>query len=297
MRVTSRQIVDSIITNILRNKQKLNRAQEIVATQKIVAKPSDDPVAMGRILGYRKTLSAIDQYDRNVTRGKTHIEVTESTLNEIYDYLLEARQLAVDQSSGAFAERSMIAEQMKNIYDQVLQLANTKLGNSYIFSGHKTDAAPFSRDADYNATYDGDDGDIRVIAGKGVEVKVNVTGEDAFGGAMPVFDVLRDLIHGLENPETATGTTEIAAQVAPLTNSLNQIETVRAAAASTFTRLQSTETQLADFKVKVENMLSGEEDADISKAIIELQSQQAAYETSLAAASRILQSSILDFLR
>ena len=297
MRVTNKQIVDSIISNILRNKEQLNRTQEIVSTQKIVTKPSDDPIAMGNILGYRKTLSAIDQYDRNITRGKTHIEVTESTLNEIYDFLLEARQLAVDQSSGALEERSTIAEQMKNIYDQVLQLANTKLGNSYIFSGHKTDTAPFSRDANYNATYHGDDGDIRVIVGEKVDVKINVSGEDAFGGGVDVFDVLRDLINGLENPDTATGTTEIAAQTAPLTDALDQLQNVRAASASTFTRLESTENQLADFKLKVEEMLSGEEDADVTKAIIELQSQQTAYETSLAAASRILQSSLLDFLR
>lgn len=297
MRVTNKQAVDSIINNILRNKEQLYKAQDIVSSQKTVTKPSDDPIAMGNILGYRNSLSAIDQYGRNITRGKTHIEVTEATLNEIYDFLLEARQLAVDQSSGASEYRATVVEEMKNIYDQILQLANTKLGNSYIFSGHKTDTAPFSRDVDYNATYHGDDGDIRIVVGKKVDVKINVTGEDAFRGTVDAFDVLRDLINGLENPDTDAGTTEIEAQIAPLTDSLDQIQNVRAASASTFTRLESTENQMADFKLKVEDMLSKEEDADIDKAIIELQSQQTAYETSLAAASRILQTSLLDFLR
>jgi len=297
MRVSSKQMVDSILTDILRNKEQLNSAQKVVSTQKIVTKPSDDPIAMGNILGYRKILSAIDQYGKNITRGKTHIEITESTLNQIYDFLLEARRLAVDQSSGALEERSTVAEQMKTLYDQILQMANTKLGNSYIFSGHKTDTAAFSRDADYNTTYHGDDGDIRVIAGEKVDIKINITGADALGGAEGVFDVLRSVINGLENPDTAAGTTEIAAQIAPLTDALGQLEAVRAASASTYTRLESTENQLADFKVKIENMLSGEEDADITKAIIELQSRQTAYETSLAAVSRILQSNLLDFLR
>jgi flagellar hook-associated protein 3 FlgL len=88
MRVTNKQVVDSIISDILRNKEQLYRAQGIVSSQKTVTKPSDDPIAMSNILGYRNTLAAIDQYGRNITRGKTHIEVTESTLNEIYDFLL-----------------------------------------------------------------------------------------------------------------------------------------------------------------------------------------------------------------
>jgi flagellar hook-associated protein 3 FlgL len=44
-------------------------------------------------------------------------------------------------------------------------------------------------------------------------------------------------------------------------------------------------------------MLSDTEDADMAQAIVELQIQQTAYETSLATAARILQRSLMDFLR
>jgi flagellar hook-associated protein 3 FlgL len=297
MRVTNKLTVDSIISNLLRNKERLHSAQNIVSSQKKVNKPSDDPIGMAHILGYRKTLSAIDQYGKNIIRGKTHIELTESTLSTIHELLQEVRRLAVDQATGNLDNRPTIAAELKNIYDQILQLTNTQLGNSYIFSGHRTDVAPFSRDAGYNATYHGDDGDIRIIVGEKVDVKINVNGEEAFRSVVNVFDVLRDLINGLENPDTTMGTTQIAAQISPLTDSLTQIQSVRAAAASTFTRLETTENQLADFKLKVEQLLSDAEDADIASAIVELQTQETAYQISLATAARIIQSSLLDFLR
>ena len=297
MRVTNRLMADTVLNSIYRNTQQLLKLQEMVSTEKRINRPSDDPIGMGKILDYRKILSSIDQYNTNITRGKTQIDLTESCLEAIDELVLEARRIAVEQSAGELESRPTAAQEVKNIYDQILQLANTKLGDTYILSGHQTDTAPFSRDADYNATYHGDDGDKRIIVGDNLDVKVNVTGEDALRSGVDVFDVFRDLINGLENPDAAAGTAQIAAQITPLSNGLDQIKTVRAEAASTFTQLETTENQLANFKLNIEDMLSDTEDVDMAQAIVELQIQQTAYETSLATAAEILQRSLMDFLR
>jgi flagellar hook-associated protein 3 FlgL len=296
MRVTDRFIADSVINDLLRNKELLLRAQTTVSSQKKVNKPSDDPIGMAQILGYRKTISSVEQYQRNITQGKTQIEVVESVLDEIGSLLGEAKSIALDQSAGSVETRTTVTETVKNIYDQALQLANTRVGKSYVFSGHQTDTAPFSRDASYNATYHGDDGDVRMAIGENVNIKINTTGEDAFQGGANVFDVLRDLISGLENPDTDTGTSEIGAQLPLLEDALNQVTNVRATAASTFSRLETTENQLAQFKVKIEDMLSGTEDANIEKAVVELQAQETAYEASLATAAEVVQMSLMDYI-
>ena len=297
MRVTNRLIADTIMNNLYKSSQQLLKLQEIVSSQKRINRPSDDPIGMGKILDYRKILSSIDQYSTNITRGKMHTELTESTLQAIDDFLLEAREIAVEQSSGTLETRAIAAQEVKNIYDQILQLANTKSGDTYIFAGHQTATAPFSRDDDYNATYHGDDGDITIIVGDNLETKINVTGEDAFRTGVNVFDVLRDLIDGLEDPDTTAGTAQIQAQIPLLSDALDQIKAVRAEAATTFTRLETTENQLARFKLNIQDMISDIEDVDMAQAVIELQMQETAYETSLATAARILESSLMDFLR
>lgn len=297
MRLTNRLMADTVLNSLYKNTQQLLKLQEVVSSEKRINRPSDDPIGMGKILDYRKVLSSIDQYNTNITHGKTQIDLTESCLEAIDDLVLKARRIAVDQSTGELETRPTAAQEVKNIYDQILQLANTKLGDTYILSGHQTDTAPFSRDADYNATYHGDDGDIRIIVGDNLDIKINVTGEDALRSGVDVFDSLRDLINGLEDPDTTAGTAQIATQVTPLSNALDQIKAVRAEAASTFIQLETTENQLANFKLNIEDMLSDTEDADMAQAIVELQIQQTAYETSLATAARILQRSLMDFLR
>lgn len=297
MRVTNRLMADSIMNDLYKNTQRLLKLQKTVSSQKRINRPSDDPIGMGKVLNYRKILSSIEQYGTNITRGKTQIELTEINLEAIDDFVLEARRIAVEQSSGTMDTRTIAAQEIKGIYDQVLQLANTKLGSDHIFAGHQTDTAPFSRDSDYNATYHGDDGDIRIIVGDNLDIKINVTGEDALVSGVNVFDALRDLINGLEDSDLEAGTAQIEAQVTPLSDALDQIKAVRSEAATTFTRLETTENQLARFKLNVQDMISSIEDVDMAQAIIELQIQETAYETSLATAARILQPTLMDFLQ
>ncbi len=297
MRLTNRLMADTVLNSLYKNTQQLLKLQEMVSSQKRINRPSDDPIGMRKILNYRKVLSSIDQYNTNITHGKTQIDLTESCLEAIDDLVLKARRIAVEQSAGELENRPTAAQEVKKIYDQILQLANTKLGDTYILSGHQTDTAPFSRDADYNATYHGDDGYKRIIVGDNLNIKINVTGEDALRSEVDVFDSLRDLINGLEDPDTTAGTAQIATQITPLSNALDQIKAVRSEAASTFIQLETTENQLANFKLNIEDMLSDTEDADMAQAIVELQIQQTAYETSLATAARILQRSLMDFLR
>jgi len=297
MRLTNRLMADTVLNSLYKNTQQLLKLQEMVSSQKRINRPSDDPIGMRKILDYRKVLSSIDQYNTNITHGKTQIDLTESCLEAIDDLVLKARRIAVEQSAGELENRPTAAQEVKNIYDQILQLANTKLGDTYILSGHQTDTAPFSRDADYNATYHGDDGDKRIIVGDNLNIKINVTGEDALRSGVDVFDSLRDLINGLEDPDTTAGTAQIATQITPLSNALDQIKAVRSEAASTFIQLETTGNQLANFKLNIEDMLSDTEDANMAQAIVELQVQQTAYETSLATAAKILQRSLMDFLR
>ncbi|MBW1739027.1 MAG: flagellar hook-associated protein FlgL, partial [Deltaproteobacteria bacterium] len=143
MRVTNNQMANAITSSLFRQAQRLLKAQITVATEKIINKPSDDPIGMGRVLDYRKTLSSIDQYNRNITQGKMWIELSETALGTIDTLINSAKNIAVEQSSGDLETREMALQEVENIYGQILDLANTRMGNSYLFSGHKTDTAPF----------------------------------------------------------------------------------------------------------------------------------------------------------
>ena len=146
MRVSNRQITNIVKGDLFRNAEQLLKAQERVATRKLINKPSDDPIGMGKVLDYRTTLSSIDQYDRNIASAKSRTEFTDTLLENLHDLLNLAKQISAEHSNETGPElRQGAVQQVEGIYDQVLGLANTKYDGNYLFAGHDTDTIPFPR--------------------------------------------------------------------------------------------------------------------------------------------------------
>ena len=143
-------------------------------------------------------------------------------------------------------------------------------------------------------TYNGDTGDFRLIIGEGLQIDLNADGSRTF---TDLFYQLSLLQQALQDPNPSAATARIAAVIDPLNNAADQMERVRAEAAVQFQRLETFENQYAQLDLRIEEMRSAVEDADITQAIVELQSLETAYETTLATAARILQPSLLQFLK
>jgi len=303
MRITQNMMSNIFMNNLRRQTEAMLQRQEQIASQKRINRPSDDPRGMGRVLAGRSSLSTISQYADNIKQGKTRLESSEETLKLVDDLVQQARRVAEEKSGDSVtaAERSFAAEQVKEIYDQVLQLANSKFGERYLFSGDQTNTAPFVRDDDYNATYQGDDGSFKIPIADHVVVDIDADGRNYFqaeaDGGVNIFDELRDLINGLENTDLEAGSTQIRATVDPLQNAHVQIMNKRSEAGPKLYRLQATEEHWTNVKTTVQNAIGREEDVDVAQAVIELKNLETAYESTLAAASRIIQPSLVNFLK
>jgi len=143
-------------------------------------------------------------------------------------------------------------------------------------------------------TYNGDAGDFQLIIGEGLQMQLNADGNLTFSD---LFFQLSRLQQALQDPNPLTATAQIAAVIDPLNNASEQMEQVRAKAAVQFQQLETFENQYAQLDLRIEEMRSAIEDADVTQAIIELQSLETAYETTLASAARILQPSLVQFLK
>ncbi len=301
MRVTQQMTVETFRLQVQRQAAEILGQQKRIATQKRVLKPSDDPGAMARILDYRSRLQRIDQYDRHIDRAKNRIEFTEPILDQAASLVKQAQEIAERNrgSSVTAEERRSAADEVKQIYDQLLRLANSTYQNNYLFSGHQTDTAPFTRDADYNVTYHGDAGGYRVSMGENMEVSLDADGRNYFHdttGGVSVFDQLRDLIAGLENPDLDAGTAQIDATLDPLYDGRAQINAKQAELGPKLYQLEASQNHWNSFRPRLEDTLADEENADLTEAAVALNSLQVAYEATLAAAARILEPSILKYL-
>lgn len=302
MRVTNDTMTNSIVRYLTSQNEALYERQKIIASGKRINKPSDDPIGLGTVLDYRQTINAIEQYQTNIQRGKTRLDVTETHLETVEELLQVIRAIAQSEAEGTTQSRQMAADNVKNLFDQVIDLANSKLNGNYMFSGYQTDTAPFSRDDTqattfdkFSVTYNGDAGSVQFVVAETTKVTIPANGEVMFHdpAGVSMFDTLRDLIVALENDDT----TAITTQQNILDQARTQLQHIRGANAPIYYQLETTENHWHNYKPKVEELLASQETADVAEAIVELQSLELAYQTTLATTARIIQPGLLSFLK
>jgi len=294
MRITQKMMTNNVNGSLSKHAEKLMTYQSRISSGKQFTKASENPLGMAKALDYRKTLDSVDQYVSNVSSARSGLDNGEATLSDIGELLNQARELALSQTTGTASpeSRKVAAGEVRQLRDQLIQLANTKQDDRYMFGGRNADTPPYDS-LDPEAGFQGDDGGFSIIVGDGVTMDAAVSGQQAFGNPADPVLVLTDLINGME----ANDPPAISAQLDPLDQALAQITNERADVGARLNRLDATETHWDVFKINVEQMLSNTEDVDLTQAIMDLTAQQSAFQASLASASKIIQPSLLDYLR
>lgn len=180
MRVSDKMQQNQVISNLNKNRSELSTLQNQASSLKKITKPSDDPTGVSRILQNRSESANMTQFDKNIFLGRTFLETTETVLSQMGDIIVRAKELALqaanDTNSGL--PREMIASEVEQIYNSIVELSNRRFGDRYIFGGHKTTEAPFTKDGKYM----GDNGQIQIQNLEGQFMPINLVGSQVFLG-------------------------------------------------------------------------------------------------------------------
>lgn len=289
MRITNSMMTATVKRNVFRQAEQLARKQETMASGKRINRPSDDPLGFGKVLDYRKTLASLDQYDRNIQSAKNRIEFLETTLEGVEELIVDAKNWAVNQSGSEAMDREAAITSVQNIRDQLVQLGNSKMGNVYVFSGFQSLTPPF----DASGAYSGDNGYFSVLTADNMEMQVEADGSRIFQGAEDVFDALDQLLLGLQTDDV----TLIRNQIGRFDQAKDQVQVVRAESSAKYQQLELVEQQTAKLRLAFEEMMDSTEKANIEETIIDFNNQELAYELSLNAAAKIIQPTLMHFLK
>ncbi|HEX9062784.1 MAG TPA: flagellar hook-associated protein FlgL, partial [Clostridia bacterium] len=182
MRVTNNMLVNNMLTQINKNLTRMEKYQNQLATGKKIQNPSDDPVVAARSLKLRTDVSQLNQYQSNAKDAKSWLDITESTLGEIGDVLQRARELAVTSSNGTqtAGDTQKTCEEVKQLKNQLVHLANTTYAGRYIFSGFTTDKPLMSSNGNFAINVTTATENINYEIGVGDALNINVTGGDLF---------------------------------------------------------------------------------------------------------------------
>lgn len=182
MRVSTQGAYLSGLRAIQRLQEALDLTQRQVSAGRRILKPSDDPIAASRALEYREALSRLEQFDRNATIATNRLSQEEAALGSVNNVLQRVRELALqaNNSTQSNETRALIAVEMREQLDYLVQLANQKDGNgNYLFAGNLEDVEPVTR-MGANFAYNGDQGQRLIRIGDGREVADSDPGSDVF---------------------------------------------------------------------------------------------------------------------
>ncbi len=154
MRTTLSTMYTKIEGNLGRITTEMSQINERISTGKQMSRISDKPVNLVSALRFRSSIVELDQYSENITYGGNLITASEAALTQIKDMTARAKTLAIQATDPALTveNRAAIAEEIKNIFNQSVQLANTQINGKYIFGGYRTtgytdeEPAPFIAD-------------------------------------------------------------------------------------------------------------------------------------------------------
>jgi flagellar hook-associated protein 3 FlgL len=273
-------------------------AIEQLATGRRVNLPSDDPAAAAANLVNDSRLAADDQYVQNIDSVKASMTTADSTLSSVITQLTQAISLGVEGANGTLSDsnREAIAQQISNIKDQILSLANTTFQGVYLFGGTATSSAPFIEDATSSSgvTYVGNDQTNQIGIGAGRQITTSVAGSKLFGsGGTDVFGALQTLVNALQSGSTS----DVGTATTQLRTAFDGVNTSRVSYGNTLSGLTEQENFLGQEKVTLQDNENQLVAADPTKAASEMSQAALAQQAALEALAKAQSLSLLNYLQ
>ena len=184
MRLSFNMKFNAGLDGILNTQQRMNRAQDQLTKQTRILTPADDPAASAKVLGLDQNLEQVEQYQNNSVLLKNNLALEETVLTNMRTSMDRARVLTISSGNGAYtaADRQAVAQEMKNIQIELLDLMNSRNAEGgYIFSGYQDKKQTYSLN---NATgiyeFNGDDGQKALQISPTIALPGNDSGKFVF---------------------------------------------------------------------------------------------------------------------
>ncbi len=264
-----------------------------------VSSLSDDPVAVAANTQLASSIAHIDAFVQSAGKEQSLLQVTDSTLGEVVRQVTSALSLAVSASNGTLnaANRSAIAQQVSDLRDSVVSLANTSYQGKYLFSGSQGNTQPFSQTTAVTpalATYHGDAVITNITTPEGLKVQTNLPGSAVF--QTPGADLLGSL-NQLVADISSGSSTSIATDTAAVTAALQNVSTQRSVLGSSLNRLNSNsnyaQTQKATLQAQQSSLLS----ADTAQVATDLKSAEVQRQALLSVVAAVQQNNLFNYLK
>ncbi|TYR80123.1 flagellar hook-associated protein FlgL [Priestia megaterium] len=293
MRITQSMLATNSLRHISSSYNTLQTLHNQLSTGKKITRPSDDPVVATKGMAYRSNLSEIDQYKRNLTEAYSWFDNSEAGIEQVNSILNRTKELVIQGMNGTYEgeDREAIARELEQLKLDFVQVANTQVAGRYIFNGVNVGEPPVVQNGDGSITAAVNTDPFSIEVSKGTHLRVNIHSEKIFG--QEAFDLMNDVQESFETNDVAS-LKQLSVQI---NDALSTLSAERSELGARNNRLELVENRISSQEITANRMLSENEDADIEEVITELTIQESVHRASLAVGAKLIQPTLLDFLR
>lgn len=330
MRVTNRMMTSSFLNDMNKNLSQMQKVQTQLTSGKEIRRPSDNPFAAARSMQLYADISANEQYNTNIKDTTNWLDATDTALGQLTDTFQRIRELMVSGGNAAYGtdEKNAVKDEINQRVEEISTILNTSFDGKYLFGGtrgtfkpvgtEKDDSGniilgyvskdgkiidPHSADEKERAQLDMIAKDLNVEISKGVTIDYNVNASeilkfnDTRGNSVNVMDLLSEITRNLSS-EDATDSSKITNEnLESITSVIDNLLTKRAEVGAKQNRMESAQTKNEEENFNLTEVLSNNEDINFTQKRMESATMQTIYMASLQTASKVIQQTLLDYIR
>jgi flagellar hook-associated protein 3 FlgL len=226
----------------------------------------------------------LNSIGNNVVAGKYRIDIAN------YDDIAKTADIAVLKLNDDGSETLVASGNGVDVSQDGLVIPGNQPGWNFKFN---FDTNPIIADgsAELQLTAVITDGAIEYNLSQSERIPINLIGPEVFND---IFKAVEDLENAIETNDSAAISGQILENIK---NSMSTVLKYRAQIGARSNRLEATVLRLDANEVDYLDLLSKTEDIDLARMITELKMEESIYRASLSVGARIIQPSLVDFLR
>lgn len=320
MRLTNNIIMRKYLTNLNNSLRTLQDITNRATTQRRFERASEDPAAALKVFHVKRDLTRLSIYKSNVGEIQRNLADIEATISSLNDILIEVNAQVTQGQNTAYdeMERKAIASVIRNLQQQVLNNGNAYFAGKYIFGGTNVKEMPFTVDSNGKLLYNGQDVDTGVFSqdqvyidiGMGISMGAEANANTAYNISYPghvllgsgvdengitnnIYNLMGELASMFENNDL----TELDKYANKLQERMRDLLVQYADVGE---RSKYVDFILEKLDIDRENAINKQdslEHADIVESFMDYKYQEMAYNAALQIGSRLMQNSLLDYMR
>lgn len=318
MRITNTAMVRSHLYDTQQNLSRMNKINEQINSGKVVNRVSDDPHKAIRIMNMNNEIRYTEKYNYNIDETVGWMNNTDASLENFGNLLKDVKDNIIKVGNGTYSQEEIkaINAEMNEKIKEIADTLNTTHGGKYMFGGSNVDEAPIKLIENQDGTVtleinqNSNTEDLKADISDGTSIDYNVSVEEIFnvkdanGKTVNLLDEvnkLSKLMNDIANGDEQTSANarkellgDVKGNIDKLYNHALDERTSLGVRVSTAEKIK----ELNDENIlNMKSVLSLDQDVDHVEKFIELKSAELVYQASIQVGTKLIQPTILDYMR